>query len=98
MPEYRLTPKAEYDDMPGIWEYSYENFGRAQADKYTDGLWAEFQDLANRSPRSGKIRSDIGDDYRSQFYGSHIIYFKNTDYGVRIVRILGQSMDPKRHL
>jgi toxin ParE1/3/4 len=98
MPEYRLTPKAEYDDMPDIWEYSFDKFGAAQANKYTDGLWAEFQNLADRSPTSGKIRDDIGGSYRSQFYGSHTIYFKNTNYGVKIVRILGQKMDPTKHL
>ncbi len=53
MREYRLTPKAEFDDMPDIWEYSFQKFGYDQANKYTDGLWAEFQNLADRSPTSG---------------------------------------------
>ena len=70
MREYRLTPKAEFDDMPDIWEYSFQKFGYDQANKYTDGLWAEFQNLADRSPTSGLNRNDIGKGYRSQFYGS----------------------------
>ena len=98
MREYRLTPKAEFDDMPDIWEYSFQKFGYDQANKYTDGLWAEFQNLADRSPTSGLNRNDIGKGYRSQFYGSHTIYFKNANYGAEIIRILGQRMDPIKHL
>lgn len=84
--------------MPGIWEYSYENFGFNQANKYTDGLWAAFQALADRAPTSGLTRNDIGPGYRSQFYESHTIYFQNADYGVAIIRILSQRMDPVKHL
>lgn len=98
MPEYRLKPIADEVDMPGIWKYSLDNFGFAQAEKYTDGLWNLFQKLANKSPNSGKLRKDLGPDYKSQLYERHTIYFKNSDYGVEIVRILGQSMDEARHL
>jgi len=84
--------------MPNIWEYSFENFGINQANKYTDGLWAEFQNLADRSPISGLARNDIGEGYRSQFHGSHTIYFTNAEYGVEIIRILDQRMGPIKHL
>ncbi|WP_058533964.1 type II toxin-antitoxin system RelE/ParE family toxin [Legionella saoudiensis] len=40
----------------------------------------------------------IRPDLRAFNVGSHIIFFKTTDYGIAVIRVLHQSMDFNRHL
>jgi toxin ParE1/3/4 len=36
--------------------------------------------------------------YRRRGVEHHVIYFKQTDYGIAVIRILHQRMDAPRHL
>ena len=96
MEKYQLTNKAE-DEIDGIYEYSILNFGLNIAQKYISGLHECFVTLADNQSWGndyGFIKSGL---FRYE-YRSHSVYYQNTEYGILIVRILGNKQDPARHL
>ena len=92
----RLTADAERDILD-IYLYTLEQFGLAQADKYTSELFDRFSAIAAR-PSSGRDFSDIHPGARRANHRSHAIYFRPSDDGILVLRILHQKMDPARHL
>jgi toxin ParE1/3/4 len=96
MYEFRLSPKAE-QDLESIWVYSFQQWGKEKADHYTDSLFSAFRDLTTSSKLA--IACDhIRVGYRFCREGKHVIYFKVTDYGIAIMRVLHERMLPSRHL
>jgi toxin ParE1/3/4 len=64
MAEFRLTPAA-LRDVEGIWSYTVEQWGTAQAVRYVDALNAGFVALAV-DPLSGQACGHIRAGYRRQ--------------------------------
>ena len=95
MAEYRLSPAAERD-LEGIWKYTHGEWGREQAERYIDLLASAFQVLAD-SPMSAPACDHIRLGYRRRNVERHVIYFRVTDYGVAIIRVLHDRMDAPRH-
>lgn len=95
MAEYRLTPAAERD-LERIWAYTLEQWGIKQADRYIDFLTEAFDTLA-RSPRIAPTCEQIRPGYRRWAVERHTVYFRMTDYGIVVVRVLHNRMDPSRH-
>ncbi|WP_462216678.1 type II toxin-antitoxin system RelE/ParE family toxin [Klebsiella pneumoniae] len=54
-----LTPKAE-EDLDIIWDYSFRQFGVAQADEYIGRIAAVFDVLATHN--IGTQRPELGED------------------------------------
>jgi toxin ParE1/3/4 len=96
MAEYRLSPAAERD-LEGIWKYTRAEWGVEQAERYTDLLTAAFQVLAE-SAKAAPACNHIREGYRRRSVERHMIYFRITDYGIAIIRILHGQMDAPRHL
>src|ERR1700722_15533135 len=96
MAEYRLSPAAERD-VEGIWKYTRREWGLDQAERYTDLLTAAFQVLAE-SPKSAPTCEHIREGYRRRNVERHMIYFRITDYGIAIIRLLHGQMDAPRRL
>jgi toxin ParE1/3/4 len=96
MAEYRLSPAAERD-LEGIWKYTRAEWGVEQAERYTDLLTAAFLVLAE-SPKSAPTCDHIREGYRRRSVERHLIYFRITDYGIAIIRVLHGQMDAPRHL
>ncbi|MEO6824623.1 MAG: type II toxin-antitoxin system RelE/ParE family toxin [Nitrosospira sp.] len=96
MAEYRLTPAAE-QDLESIWVYTRQQWGMAQADQYIEILIEIFTKLAN-SPDIASVCDHIRSGYRRYGVARHILYFRTTDYGIVIVRILHDRMDASRHV
>jgi len=96
MAEYRLSPAAE-GDIEGIWRYTRKHWGLEQAHRYTDMLIAIFQELAD-APKTAAACDHIRAGYRRHGVVRHVIYFRITDYGISIVRVLHDRMDAARHL
>lgn len=96
MAEYRLTPAAERD-LELIWEYTARQWGIEQADRYIDFLIAAFAKLAD-SPKTAPSCEHIRPDYRRWGVERHMIYFRVTDYGIAVIRVLHDRMDAPRHL
>lgn len=96
MVEYRLTPAAEHD-LETIWTHTFRQWGVVQANRYTDFLTAAFAELA-QSSKIAPACDDIRPGYRRQSVERHMIYFRITNYGIAVVRILHDRMDALRHL
>lgn len=94
--EYRLSPRAK-EDLESIWLYSLSEWGLNQADAYIDGLIAAFDLLAN-SPNAGISCEKIRSGYRKHSVIRHFIYYRETGYGIEIIRILHDRMLAIKHL
>lgn len=96
MAEYRLTPAAQRD-LESIWRFTADAWGIEQAERYIDLLVVAMQGLADApttAPRCDHIRAG----YRRWHVERHVVYFRVTDYGIAVVRILHERMDAPRHL
>ncbi|PUA18940.1 type II toxin-antitoxin system RelE/ParE family toxin [Glaciimonas sp. PCH181] len=96
MAEYRLTPAAE-QDLEGIWAYTFQHWGVDQANRYTDMLVDVFEVLA-QTPKTAPSCDHIRPGYRRQGVEHHVIYFRITNYGIAVIRILHDRMDASRYL
>ena len=96
MAEYRLTPAAERD-LENIWRHTQQQWSTEQADRYVGILASSFVQLA-LSPKSAPSCDHIRRSYRRCNVERHMIYFRITDYGINIVRVLHERMDAPRHL
>ncbi len=90
-----LSPKAK-SDLSDIWDYTVAEWGIEQAEKYVRELWATMQAQTCDLSTATDI-SDVRKGYRKVRSGSHVIFFKLTDDGIDVVRILHQKMDFERH-
>jgi toxin ParE1/3/4 len=84
-------------DLNNIFIYSVETFGVDRAEEYIGDLVTAFQSLADNY-RQGKDYSHIHTNLYAWNVVSHVIYYKPTDDGVSIYRVLHKSMDYKKHL
>ena len=88
---YQFRPRAE-QDLEDIYDYTLREFGEAQADRYIRKLFEIFQCLAD-TPGIARHRDEVRQGLRSYPVKAHIIFFRELDNGVLIVRVLHQSMD-----
>ena len=93
---FRLANEAEAD-VVDIYRYTFEHFGEAQANTYHDGLNDCFELLAD-TPLIGRDYSFLRPGLRRYGHASHSVYYRLTDTGIVILRVLHQRMDPARHL
>jgi toxin ParE1/3/4 len=91
-----FTPKAQ-SDLKDIYRYSAENFGLDQADSYTRDIEAA-ADLIHDHPHLGRDRSAVREGYFCFPVRQHMLWYRKTDAGIEIVRILHAAMDPQRQL
>lgn len=95
MPEYRLTPKAK-EDMEAVWLYSLTQWVVQQTERYIDDLAEAFKILAE-SPKAGTACENIRAGYRKYPVIRHVVYYRETAYGVEIMRVLHDRMLASRH-
>jgi toxin ParE1/3/4 len=94
--EVDLSPRAQ-EDVLDITNYTLHTWGEEQMNRYVDGLNLKFLDLAE-APRHFPRRNDAGRGMRSARYGAHVIFFRITGTGIRVIRVLHHKQDYKRHL
>ena len=90
MPAYRLAPKAR-KDMGTVWLYSLKQWGIEQTGRYIDDLTEAFGFLAE-SPKAGTACEHIRTGYRKYPVMRHVIYYRETGYGVKVIRVLHDRM------
>lgn len=93
---YRLSNLAA-EDFGAIYEYTWRQFGPAQADKYTNELDTLLKLLAKK-PLMGRNCQNLMDGARRHDYGQHAIFYLYADDPIFVIRILHQQMDPLLHL
>lgn len=92
MSEYRLSRKA-VADLSSIWDYTVDQWGVAQAQRYLEVIHLACEKLAH-GQISGQDASAIRPGYRRLPVQSHVLYFRvSRDRPILIVRILHQRMD-----
>ena len=92
---FQFTQKAR-SDLASIWSYTKAEWSRAQADTYTGILKTTVQQLVDQ-PERGRF-SPVAPAYRFVRCRRHVIYYRETDDGIVIVRILHERMLPELHL
>ena len=92
-----VTTTEAANDLVEIWVYSYEQWGRAQADSYLSQLEQTIKRLVD-DPLLGTSRDQIRRGYRSIRIGRHVVFYTVSDTELRIQRVLHARMDVDRHL
>ena len=79
-------------DLEDIFDYTFDEFGFDQAEKYLLEIEGVFQNLIV-NPQLGKKREEIKQDLYSFPKDNHIIFYRILDNHIRIVRVLHGSRD-----
>jgi toxin ParE1/3/4 len=93
---YRLSRRADVD-IVGIFEYTIEHFGLAQAENYLTSMDEAFGFLA-ANPNAGKDYMEVRKGVKGFVHAKHIIFYSIEIDHVFILRVLHHSRDLKRHL
>ena len=88
-----FTPLAK-GDISDIWDYTLQHWGFKQAVNYTEALRDDCDVLLT----AVRLSVDIREGYYKYRSGEHVIFYKETDIAILVVRILHKSMDVGRHL
>lgn len=97
MARIEFLPKA-VQDLQDIWDYTFDTWSEAQADKYHSKLKGACRALADRSV-SGRKYELIPASYLGYKAGRHIIIYRvDSPEEITVVRILHGSMDLERRI
>ena len=89
MAKYRLSNQAK-EDLIRIHQYGMIKFGEAQADKYFDAFFDQFELIAER-PQSFEVVDHIQPGYRRCVCGVDSIFFRVNKGAVEIMTIIGRQ-------
>lgn len=96
MKPFVLSDRAEAS-FDSILEWTFENFGGRQLDKYRDILLDRCKKIANGTAQHQSCRMVFADDLREDLRfaraGQHFVIFVETEAAVLIVDFLHQSAD-----
>ena len=84
-------------DLEAIWIYTVEHWGIEPAERYLQGLFGCFEELA-ANPRLGRERNDVKEGYRSFPQGRHVVFYLIVPKGVEVIGVVHQSADVDAHL
>lgn len=87
---FHLAPLAQ-DDLEAIWLYTRNTWSADQADAYVLEFIGAFEDLATGERIGTKVA--LRDGYFRYLVGSHAIFYKHSDTGIDVIRVLHQAMN-----
>jgi len=90
-----FTPAA-HADLVAIWHYTAEHWGVHQAERYADDIQSACHALATGKRLGRPVDVRVG--YLKYLVGSHVIYFRDQNERLDVIRILHGKMDAERHL
>ena len=96
MPRIIKQVQAE-QDLLDIWLYTFNEWGQQQADVYLDGL-SEAMALLAEQPLSCRERLEFTPPVRIHRHAHHLIVYLALDDGIKIIRVLHDSMELESHL
>jgi toxin ParE1/3/4 len=96
MTAYVLSPRAQRD-IDDIWDYTASHWNVRQAEIYLRQIQHAIETVA-AEPKIARSCDDIRPGYWKYPAGSHVLFFRLTDDGINVVRILHSRMDFERHL
>jgi toxin ParE1/3/4 len=86
---YRLSNEAR-SDLIELARYGDERFGTVQSDRYREQIKRHFELLA-RQPLLFPAVDHIRTGYRRSLCGVHAVYYRLTEEGVEIMRLIGRQ-------
>lgn len=95
MSTFRLTHAAK-QDLLAIGRYTQKTWGREQRNRYLVMLDGCFSLLA-REPQKGRACEEIRPGYRKYHAGRHLIFYREADQHIEIIRIFHDRMDLESH-
>ena len=87
---YNILPRAE-EDLEAIGDYIAED-NPARALTFIQEFRETFSQLA-AMPKSAPSRPRLGPNIRMRPVGNYIIYYRPTDEGIEVVRVLHSARD-----
>lgn len=96
MTNIELTLDAE-QDLIDIFLHGVAHFGPVQAERYAKTLNAKIE-MAAEHPDFGADYGFVVEGVRRYESVSHAIYYRPTQSGILVLRVLHGRMDPARHL
>lgn len=92
---YNISPLAEAD-LEDIWLYTAKRWSLEQAESYHATIITAFEGLVAGTKRGRSV--DIREGYFKYSVGSHLVFYRQSDVSIDIIRVLHQRMDVERHL
>ncbi len=80
------------EDIALIHDYSADEWGEEQAQKYVRALWDALEEISS-APKRWRLRDDIFKGCRARVCGSHLVIFRERDGQVKISRVLHGAMN-----
>lgn len=96
MRKLNLTRQAKAE-LAAIREYTIENYGYKQAQKYLDSIQGICQ-LLQANPFMGYLKNDLSEVTYTFPVESHMIYYSFDNQNIYLLAILHKNMLPKEHL
>lgn len=93
---YELS-EADVEDIDAVLERSVVDFGPLQTGRYFTSL-KRCLELLGANPMMGNSADDVRPGYRRFTHRSHVIFYRETDDRVLVVRVLHRSMDAESHI
>lgn len=91
----RFSPAAA-GDLESIWTYTADRWGVGQAESYTDALQGACEALATGARLGRPV--DVRPGVLKALVGAHMVYFRDRDDHLDVIRILHQRQDMSRNL
>ena len=96
MPQYKVSTKAK-QDLFDIGIFTQNKFGIKQRRLYLNAIAEKFTLLVNKHD-IWVDRFNLRKGYYSILIQKHIVFYKKYKNGIRIIRVLHQSMEFDKHL
>jgi toxin ParE1/3/4 len=84
-------------DLLKMGAYTLQTWGAAQAERYLGSL-EQCANLLAANPALGRLCAWIRPGLRRFEKGKHVLFYRQVEGGIRISRILHQSMEPDGQL
>ncbi|HET9956908.1 MAG TPA: type II toxin-antitoxin system RelE/ParE family toxin [Polyangiaceae bacterium] len=93
---FRFSSRA-VEDLRAIAAYTLKSWGPEQCQRYLQSLEVACQLLAE-DPALGRPCEHLSSGLWRRERGRHVIFYRVTEYGIRVVAILHERMMPERHI
>ncbi len=90
--------QAAINDLDDIWEYTFQQWSRDQANQYYESIRSACLDVAH-NPKIGQDYDWIKKDLKGCRANKHIVFYIQASTGeIEVIRILHERMDLKNRL
>jgi toxin ParE1/3/4 len=93
---YEYSRPAE-SDVDEIVTFTIRTWGHRQAARYLGGLETLCQGLADGHGLAARPCAAVAPGLFRVGYERHVVFFRRTSYGIRVVRVLHERMQPDSH-